>query len=181
LIGRLLSQENDEAWEQFNSLYEPLIRRRVGRLVSQPADIEDIVQEVLKGLLEGLPRFSHNGRTGAFRTWLRLITINRIRRHWRDRHLTAQQVSEASDLEDPHSGLSRLWDVEHDRYVAQELLKKIRPEIDDTTWDIFYRLVFDDCSPREIARDLKCSLNVVYMAKSHVLKRLRLESMGLIE
>jgi RNA polymerase sigma-70 factor (ECF subfamily) len=181
LLDRLLSHENDEAWQQFNSLYDPLIRRWVGRLVSQFADIEDIVQDVLEALLEGLPQFRHNGRTGAFRTWLRLITIHRVRRHWRDRKPTAEQISQASDLEDPRSGISRIWDEEHDRHVLRSLLDRVRPDFDAKIWGIFERIVFEGCSAREIARDLGCTTNVVFIAKARVLKRLRLEARGLFE
>ena len=42
-------------------------------------------QEVLAQLAGELPGFAHNGRTGAFRVWLRAITVNRLRAHWRDR------------------------------------------------------------------------------------------------
>jgi RNA polymerase sigma-70 factor (ECF subfamily) len=181
LLDRLLSHEDDEAWQQFSALYEPLIRRWAGRLVSKRDSIDDITQEVLKALIEGLPGFRHNLRKGAFRAWLRSITIHRVRRHWRDQHPSAAQRSDARDLEDPRSALSRLWDAEHDRYVVRSLLEKVLPEFDAKTQDIFQRVVLGGCSPREITADLKCSLNVVYMAKSLVLKRLRLEAKGLIE
>jgi RNA polymerase sigma-70 factor (ECF subfamily) len=181
LVDRLLSDDKADAWREFSGLYEPLIRRWVGRLVLQPSDIDDIVQEVLKALLENLSEFRHNRRPGAFRSWLKRITIHRVRRHWRGRRPTAQQISDVNDLEDPRGRLSRLWEIEHDNHVVQSLLERIRPEFDDRTWDIFQRLVFGGCSPREIARDLGCSPNVVYIAKSHVLKRLRLEASGLVE
>jgi RNA polymerase sigma-70 factor (ECF subfamily) len=181
LLDRLLCHEDDEAWQQFSVLYEPLIRRWVGRLVAEPHSVDDIIQEVLKALVEGLPGFQHNRRKGAFRAWLRSIMIHRVRRYWRDRHPNVMQLSQARDLEDPRSELSRLWDTEHDRHVVRRLLEKVRPEFDDSTWEIFRRLVFGGSTPREIAVDCKCSLNVVYMAKSQVLRRLRLEGEGLIE
>jgi RNA polymerase sigma-70 factor (ECF subfamily) len=181
LLDRLLSHGDDEAWDQFSILYEPLIRRWVGRLVSRPDAVEDITQEVLKALLEGLPGFRHNLRNGAFRAWLRKITVHRVRRYWRDGRPTAAQLSEVSDLEDPRSALSRLWDAEHDRHVVRSLLEEVRPDFDDTTWDIFRRLVFGGWPPREVAKKFGCSLNAVYIAKSRVLKRLRLEARGLID
>jgi RNA polymerase sigma-70 factor (ECF subfamily) len=181
LLDQLLSHDDDEAWRQFSILYEPLIRRWVGRLVSQSDAIDDVVQEVLKALLEGLPAFQHNLRPGAFRSWLRSITINRIRRHWRAQHLAAEAISDLQDLEDPHSGISRLWDQEHDRHVVKVLLERLRPEFDDRTWGIFERLVFEEASARDVARDLGISANTVYIAKARVLKRLRLEGRGLVE
>jgi RNA polymerase sigma-70 factor (ECF subfamily) len=176
-----MRHEDDEAWQQFSSLYEPLIRHWVGRLVSQPSDIDDVVQEVLKALLEGLPEFRHNHRPGAFRAWLRSITIHRIKRLWRNRKPTAEQISQVSDLEDPRSGISRLWDEEHDRHVLRKLLDRVRPDFDARIWGIFERLVFGGCSAREIARDLGCTTNVVFIAKARVLKRLRQEASGLFE
>jgi RNA polymerase sigma factor (sigma-70 family) len=181
LLDRLLSHDDAEAWHQFSILYEPLIQRWVGRLVVQAADVDDVVQEVLKALLEGLPTFQHNHRPGAFRSWLKSITIHRIRRRWRAQRLTAQQISDAKGLEDPHSGISRLWDQEHDRHVLRVLLERVRPEFDARDWGIFQRLVFEEASPRDVALDLGISPNAVYVAKARVLKRLRVEGRGLIE
>jgi RNA polymerase sigma-70 factor (ECF subfamily) len=89
-------------------------------------------------------------------------------------------MSEVRDLEDPRSGISRLWDEEHDRHVLRSLLDRVRPEFDARIWAIFERIVFEGCSAREIARDLGCTTNAVFIAKARVLKRLRLEARGLI-
>ncbi len=180
LLDRLVNHDDAEAWRQFVLIYEPLIRRWVGRSASQPASVDDIVQEVISALLEELPRFQHNLRTGAFRSWLRSITINRVRRHWRAEGLTAIQISEMKDLEDPRSELSRLWDREHDLHVLGALLDKIRPEFDARSWDVFDRLVFSGESPSNVARHFEISANAVYITKARVLKRLRQEGRGLI-
>jgi RNA polymerase sigma-70 factor (ECF subfamily) len=181
LLNRVQSQEDDDAWPEFNAIYEPLIRRWVGRLVSRPDSVDDVTQEVLKALAEGLPGFRHNRRKGAFRAWLRSITIHRIRRYWRDQHPNVKQLSDARDLEDPRGALSGLWDEEHDRHVVRSLLEKVLPEFDANTQKIFRKVVFDGSSPREVAVDLGCTLNVVYITKARVLKRLRLEARGLVE
>jgi RNA polymerase sigma-70 factor (ECF subfamily) len=113
--------------------------------------------------------------------WLRSITVNRCRRHWRAQHPPARAISDVKDLEDPHSGISRLWDREHDRHVVKVLLERIRPEFDDRTWGIFERLVFEEASAGDVARDLGTSPNAIYITKARVLKRLRLEGKGLVE
>ena len=58
---------------------------------------------------------------GAFRAWLRTVTVHRLRGFWRARQ-SRPQATGASDfaqtldqLEDPHSALSQIWDKEHDR------------------------------------------------------------------
>lgn len=180
LLDRLLRHDDAAAWEQFAELYEPLIRRWVARLVTQPADVDNVVQEVLTALLEGLPKFRHNFHRGAFRTWLRSITIHRVRRHWRTRGPAAGPIPELENLEDPRSDLSRIWDDEHDRHVLHSLLEKIRPEFDDRDWRIFESLVLGGLPARRIADEEGCSPNAVYIVKSRVLKRLRLEARGLI-
>jgi DNA-directed RNA polymerase specialized sigma24 family protein len=107
--------------------------------------------------------------------------MHRIRRHWRDRQPTAAQLSDGKDLEDPRSALSGLWDDEHNCHVVRSLLERVLPEFDANTRDIFRRVVLGGSSPREVAADLRCSRNVVYIAKARVLKRLRLKASGLIE
>jgi RNA polymerase sigma-70 factor (ECF subfamily) len=181
LLDRVRELNDPEDWRLFSQLYEPLIRRWVGRLVSQWDAIDDIVQEALKALLEGLPGFRHNLRPGAFRSWLRSITINRIRRHWEARPLNQVRSSEWEQLQDPNSGLSRMWDEEHDRHVLKVLLERIRPEFDDRTWAIFESVVFDEAKVRDVAEDFETSANAIYIIKARVLKRLRLEGRGLIE
>ncbi len=43
------------------------------------------MQEVLVAVLNDLPKIQHNPRTGAFRSWLRTILVNRVREFWRAR------------------------------------------------------------------------------------------------
>jgi RNA polymerase sigma-70 factor, ECF subfamily len=181
LLDRLRNHDDADAWRQFALVYEPLLRRWVCRNISQTDAIDDIVQEVLAALLKGLADFEHNLRPGAFRSWLKSITIHRIRRHWRSGHLTVGQISEIEDLEDPNSELSRIWDQEHDRHLLGVLLDRIRPEFVPRTWAIFRRVVFDGASPRDVAGEFGSSANAVYIAKARVLKRLRLEGRGLID
>ena len=73
------------SWRRLNDIYNPLIRRWVRPYVDQQADVDDVAQDVLTALVRELPRFEHNGRPGAFRAWLRAITVNRLRVHHDER------------------------------------------------------------------------------------------------
>jgi hypothetical protein len=61
------------AWERLVEMYAPLLEVWLTAAGLQPADREDLSQRVLEILVRRLPDFEHNGRTGAFRAWLRAI------------------------------------------------------------------------------------------------------------
>ncbi len=152
----------------------------------QPADADDLTQEVLGTLVRELPHFRHDLRPGAFRRWLRGIALNRLRAFRRARHplpVGGDPSRELSleGLEDPDSDLSRRWDEEHDRHVVRRLLELIEPEFEPATWRAFRMVVLQGRPPREVAAELGVSANAVRIAKSRVLARLRQEIEGLID
>ena len=85
LLAKARDCSDQSAWRRLTELYEPLIERWVRPHVAQRADAEDLVQEVMTTLVRELPRFDHNHRPGAFRAWLRTITIHRLRAYWEKR------------------------------------------------------------------------------------------------
>ena len=184
LLQRVRDRNDAAGWERLVQLYTPLIRTWVGRHVPQADDVNDVQQQVFTVVVTRMPEFVHNGRPGAFRNWLRSITVNHVRAFWRSRRPRAAQaeVDAALDqLDDPASNPSRQWDLEHDRHVARKLLEFVEPEFRPATWLAFRRLVIDDVSPEAVAAELGLSVNAVLIAKSRVLRRLRQEAQGLLE
>jgi RNA polymerase sigma-70 factor, ECF subfamily len=187
LLAKARDCSDQAAWRRLTEIYEPLIERWVRPHVAQRADAEDLVQEVMTTLVRELPRFDHNQRPGAFRAWLRTITIHRLRAHWEKRDARLADAggpdrSEAlAQLADPTSELSRSWDEEHDRHVTKTLLVSIRLEFQPATWRAFERQVQDGQSASEVAEELGLSVNAVLIAKSRVLKRLREKAAGLVD
>lgn len=172
------------SWRRLTDLYSPLIRRWVRPHVAQPADTDDVLQDVLTTLVRELPRFEHNGRTGAFRAWLKTMTVNRLRVHWRTRQPASGSdtvLEQLNQIEDPRSELSRAWDDEHDRHVVQTLLESIRLEFQPATWRAFEATTRDGQATADVAAHLGVSVNAVLISKSRVLKRLRQKAVGLIE
>jgi RNA polymerase sigma-70 factor (ECF subfamily) len=172
---------SEAGWERLVELYTPLIRTWVGRHVPQPDDVNDVVQQVFTVVVARVAEFVHNGRPGAFRHWMRSITVNHLRAFWRTRQPQAAVNAVLDQLEDPASSPSREWDREHDRHVARKLLEYIEPEFRPATWQAFRRLVIDEAAPDVVAAELGMSVNAVLVAKSRVLRRLRQEAQGLLE
>jgi len=168
------------AWEQIARLYTPLLHAWLTAAGLQPADRDDLTQRVLVILVRKLPDFQHNGHAGAFRAWLRGITVNLLREFWRDRPSGAA-ASVLDQLADPDGGLSRLWDEQHDRHVLHGLMEQVRPEFTEPTWQAFRRTALDGVPARTAAADLGMSVNAVLIAKSRVLARLRQAAAGLVD
>ncbi len=187
LLTKARDCSDQPAWRRLTELYEPLIERWARPHVAQRADAEDLVQEVMTTLVRELPKFDHNQRPGAFRAWLRTITVHRLRAYWekRDTRPTTMGGADLRDalaqLTDPTSALSRSWDEEHDRHVIKSLLKSIQLEFQPATWRAFERQVQDGQTAGQVAVDLNLSVNAVLIAKSRVLKRLREKAAGLVD
>lgn len=184
LLERARNPGDATSWRKLTDLYSPLIRRWVRPYVAQPADADDVLQDVLTMLVRELPRFEHSGRPGAFRAWLRTMTVNRLRVYWRTRPPASGSetvLGQLQQLEDPNSDLSRLWDEQHDRHVAQTLLESIRLEFQAATWLAFEATLRDGRPTADVAAELGLSENAVLIAKSRVLKRLRQKAEGLID
>jgi RNA polymerase sigma-70 factor (ECF subfamily) len=184
----LRARTGDEgAWQDLCELYRPLIAGWLRRQSVPEADIDDLVQEIFLAVVRGLPSFSHSGRRGAFRTWLRTITYNYSCDYWKSpaRRTAAAGEDTAQSalglLEDPDSPLNRYWDEEHDRYVLRCLVEAVELEFEPTTVRAFRLVALDGASGAQAAGELGISLTAVYIAKSRVLRRLRALAEGLLD
>ena len=83
--------------------------------------------------------------------------------------------------QDLNNDLERLWENEHDAWVARTLLELLEPEFTASHWQAFTRQVMDGRPAAQVAGELGMSVNAVLIAKSRVLRRFRDEIQGLIE
>jgi RNA polymerase sigma-70 factor (ECF subfamily) len=187
LLERLRGAPPDASdWGRLHDLYLPLIRSWLRRVPGLGDEADDLAQEVLAAVARELPAFERC-RDGAFRAWLRQITLNRVRAfHKARRRRPLAGAGEAMDrllaqLEDPASDLARQWDRAHDRHVLHKLLAVIQADFEPATWQAFTRFTLDGRPASQVARELGTSEAGVYRAKFRVLRRLREEAGDLID
>jgi RNA polymerase sigma-70 factor (ECF subfamily) len=186
LLERLTGQPTDPDWQRLVDVYQPLLRAWALRAGVNDADADDLVQETLTVVLREIADFRRQ-RPGAFRSWLRGILINRLRNFFRARSYRPIATGDSDflerldQLESPGSALSKLWDQEHDRHVANKIMKIVERVVEPQTWQAFRRQVLDGAPAGAVAAELGLSRNAVLLAKSRVLKRLRRELDGLVE
>jgi RNA polymerase sigma-70 factor (ECF subfamily) len=118
-------------WPTVQEIYLPLIRSWLARVPGLGDEADDLGQEVFLVLLRELPRFDRR-REGSFRAWLRQVTVNKARSHWKRKRRQPAIGLNATDgfleqLGTPNGELARAWDQEHDRHVFQKLLAIVQP------------------------------------------------------
>jgi RNA polymerase sigma factor (sigma-70 family) len=187
LLERLRLRPDPSSWQRLVDLYTPLIRNWLRWHSLQTSDTDDLVQDALEVVIRELPNFRHDLRRGAFRRWLKTITVNRLRTHWRKQRIRPVATGDSdfegmlNQLEDPNSQLSQEWDRQHDQHVARRLLELLAADFEPTTWEAFRLLVLEGRETTEVAAQLKITPNAVRIAKSRVLARFRSEAAGLID
>jgi RNA polymerase sigma-70 factor (ECF subfamily) len=187
LLGRLQNAAADAPeWQKFYGIYRPLVHSWLARVPGASQDIDDLTQDVMLVLCRELPRFERR-RDGAFRAWLRQITVNRIYAFYKTRKkqpniaLDPQRDAVLAQLSDPHSDLSRQWDLEHDKQVFRSLLAVVQPDFSAATWQAFTKFALEGCSAAQVSQQLGISEGAVMQAKFRILKRLRQEAEELVD
>jgi RNA polymerase sigma-70 factor (ECF subfamily) len=186
LLERLKKAERTASdWGRLQELYLPLIHKWLSRVPGLRHESHDLAQEVLVVLFRELHSFERR-RAGAFRAWLRQITVNRIRAFTKHRHKQPLAGLEGvnqllSQLEDPQSDVARQWDLDHDQHVYQKLLAIVRPDFRPTTWQAFTRFALEGQPAARVAKELGMSESAVIQSKFRILKRLREEAGELLD
>jgi len=178
LLERLRRTGDQKAWQRFVHLYTPLLyywARRTGLAVEETADL---VQEVLLVLVQKLPEFDYDPER-SFRGWLRTVTLNK----WRERCRRLPFPADAaglSDVADPGE-LDPFDEAEYRQHLVKQALQVMQAEFEPTTWQACREFVVSGRPAADVAAELGVSVDVVYGAKSRVLRRLREELQGLLD
>jgi RNA polymerase sigma-70 factor (ECF subfamily) len=181
-LVRRLKLKRPDAWQRMAQLYAPLVFHWCRCAKLQPADADDVVQEVFRTVDEKIATFQHGAAQQTFRGWMRAITRNKLGDVIRRRKASAQPVGgtdgqlQALAVPDPEV----LHDeATHDEEEFDELYRRavdfIREEFQPKSWNAFWKVVIDGRSAADVAHELGISTNAVYVAKSRILNRLREE------
>lgn len=186
LLQRLRAKADEDGWKRLVELYTPLLQRWLRQFRVEGGDAADLLQEVFATLVKQLPSFEHNDRPGAFRSWLRNILVNHLRCFWNARRMNGLTdhhdiLQELDRLEDPASDLNRLWERQHNTFLARRVLELIEKDFTSSTWHAFRRVVLEGVKPAAVASEMGLTVNAVMLAKSRVLRRARQEIDGLTD
>jgi RNA polymerase sigma-70 factor (ECF subfamily) len=173
------------AWERLTSLYAPLVYHWCRTMHLAEQDMPDVFQQVFQSVASHIQAF-HKDRPGdTFRHWLRAITRNKVRDHFRRNARQAQAAggtdaqiffsqlaapgADAEEAEERHA-----HDEEGEvRQLLRGALEQIRGQVHPRTWEAFWKVVVEGKTPEEVGEELGMRPGTVRVAKSRVLSRLR--------
>jgi RNA polymerase sigma-70 factor (ECF subfamily) len=181
LLVRIKAKEQ-AAWGRFVQLYSPLVYRWCLQFGLQEADVADVGQDVFATVAASIDGFQGDRKGDSFRGWLRTITRSRVIDFLRKkaRSANAEGGSEAQarmlEIPDSESDAGSDADDEGDRSIlVRRAVELVLSRCRDETRQVFSRVVVGGEPPADVARDLGMTANAVYLAKSHVLRKIKEE------
>ena len=178
LILRLPDAADARAWDDFTAVYGPLVYRLARRHGLQPADSDDLVQEVLSAVARSVEMWLARSDRGPFRAWLLKIAknhaLNALTRHKHKPTGTGdtgmlELLTQQAANGDGASG----FDLEYRRELFRWAAERLREEVSDHTWQAFWRTAVEGQAIALVATQLGMSVGSIYIARSRVMARLR--------
>lgn len=177
LIGKLHDPQNLEAWNEFASIYQPLIFRICRQKGLQHADATDVTQEVMSRVAEAIEKFDGQQKGATFRGWLYRVTRNLVVDFFRrkDNRNVAGAKTGLFELiaEEPDHAESAVFRLEFQRQIFSFVANEVREEVKPQTWQAFWRTEVEHESVDDVAKSLNMNAGAIYVARSRVIARLR--------
>jgi RNA polymerase sigma-70 factor (ECF subfamily) len=182
-----LKEGQPAAWERLTSLYAPLVYHWCRRMRLAEQDMPDVFQQVFQSVALHIQSFRKNGPRDTFRHWLRAITRNKVRDHFRrkarqaqaaggtDAQLYFSQLAAPPEDDDPAEEADVPDEDGETRQLLRAALEQVRGHVHPPTWQAFWKVVVEGRTPEEVGAELGMRPGTVRVAKSRVLARLRAE------
>ncbi|MBI4717515.1 MAG: sigma-70 family RNA polymerase sigma factor [Planctomycetes bacterium] len=174
LLAKVAEGSDPGAWREFCDRYGELIRGFARRQHVQPADCDDIVQDVLLALTKSMPGFQYDPARGRFRSYLKTAVLHAIfRRSCQKRgDVPLTSVESATGAADANPEVDEVWEAEWRQYHLRLAMRMIAAEFNEADRAAFDAYAVQGRSALETAETMGMTVDQVYQAKSRILKRI---------
>src|SRR5579872_2082079 len=160
LLIRLRDHQDHLAWATFVDLYAPLIYGYVRKRGLQDADAVDLTQTCLRRVAAHVGSLEYEPRHGHFRGWLFTIVRNLLRNFWAKPHHLYQGSGDSGTrrlLESqaaPEADADGEWEREYQCGLFAWAAERVRPQVQETTWQAFWQTAVEGRPGKEVAQEL---------------------------
>ena len=176
LIARIRDARDDDAWEEFVQIYPPVVQRFIQRHGLQYADAAEVTQEVLSRVAKSIESWDGDREQGSFRGWLYRITRNQtidfLRKRNRERSRNAGQDAGLSQVADPTTAQSSVFQAEYEKQLFHWAAEKLKPKFKPVNWQAFWMSTVEGRSIDEVAEQLGIECSSIYVARSRIMAKL---------
>ena len=174
LLARLAEGRDQTAWREFSDRYGELIRGFARRRGLQPADCDDVAQEVLLSLSKAMRGFEYDPGKGKFRAYLKATTLRAISRTMCQKRGgadldTIEKAARAAERDDT---AEEAWEIEWRAHHARRAMRVVEAEFNRTDLRAFQRYAVEGLGAQATAAALGLNVDQVYQAKSRIMRRL---------
>jgi RNA polymerase sigma factor (sigma-70 family) len=178
LMVRLRAPQDQQAWAEFVSIYQPLILRVMRGRGLQEADAQDVAQQVVLVVTKAVERWQPDGKEASFRRWLfsiaHRLALRFIQRGYPKSGVGGTDMLNLLDsLPDSPSDASDEFNDEYRNEVFRWAADRVRGEFRESTWQAFWRTCVLNESIADVADRLGMSTGSIYVARSRIIARLR--------
>ena len=178
---------HEDAWDRLVDLYAPLVRYWCRRSQLQEEDVAEVFQESFRAVAASIQNFRRDRNEDSFRGWLRTITTNKIRDHFR--RMDGQAIAEGgsvaqlklAQLSDPLTEEEENSEQDILRASVHKMMEAVQGDFEPRTWQAFWGCQVEGRGTDEIGTELNMTPAAVRKAKYRVLRRLREEFDDLID
>ena len=173
-----------EAWLEFWRLYQPVVYRLGRQFGLQDADAQDLTQDVMAAVARAIRSWQPDSARGRFRTWLYTVVRNKTIAALRRRRPGDRGTGDTGAFDNVESRpieANAAFELEVRRAAFEQAADRVRPQVQTTSWEAFWRTSVLGHSIQETARALGISIGSVYAARSRILARLRTEADAMLE
>lgn len=177
LLLRMRDPGDQQAWDDFVEMYQPVVYRVAVSRGLQDADALDLVQTVFIAIAGAIGNWTPQSPEVRFRHWLLRVaknaTINALTRRPVDQ--AQEAIGEGELLEqledaDPHT--QSLVELEYRRELFIRASDMVRVDVTPDSWKAFELTAIQGWSKESAAQELGKSIGSVYAARSRIMKRL---------
>jgi RNA polymerase sigma-70 factor (ECF subfamily) len=179
LLGRLKNFDNQPSWQELFNTYWRLVYSTAIKAGLTPEEAQDATQDTFVAVAKNIGDFRYDPARCSFKSWLLLITRQRIIWQWRKRPPACAASTRPAD-DTPHTstidripdeaslGLDAHWEAEWRNNLMSAALASVKRHVKPKQFQMFELAALQHWPVQDIARTLKVSAAQVYLAKHRV-------------